>query len=206
MTGNDVEHGHLTQEQLEAFVPRLRAEGEAPSPEDRRHLEGCERCRRELERVEAVDEALASLSELSPSPGFAEAVMARVDLDVPWYRRLWTAVMDRWVLLALVLAGAGATAGGLTWWVAARPELSPGGLASFVLERASTLFWTLVVAAGRLLWTSGLAETVRTFLAAVDPVEGLAAMAVLSACAATAGAVMARLMDLSPPRLGAAGS
>ena len=54
--------------------------------------------------------------------------------------------------------------------------------------------------------TAGRADTIRALAGSVDPVEGLAAMAVLSACAATAGVVMARLMDASPPRLGAAGS
>lgn len=206
MTESDVERGHLDQEQLEAFVPRLRVEGDGPPPEHRRHLDSCERCRHELRRLAAVDEALAGLPELAPSPGFARAVMARVELPAPWYRRVWAALVDRWVVLAVLLAGAGASVGGLSWWVAARPELTPGGLASFALERVSTLFWTLVVAAGRLLWTSGLADTIRALVGSVDPVEGLAAMAVLSACAVTAGVVMARLMDASPPRLGAAGS
>lgn len=206
MTESDVERRHLDQEQLEAFVPRLRAEGDGPSPEHRRHLEACERCRHRLHRLEAIDEALAGLPELEPSSGFTETVMARVELPAPWYRKLWAALMGRWALLALLLAGGGATAGGLTWWVATRPELTPGGLVSFVLEHVSTLFWTLVVAAGQLLWTSGLADSIRALAGAVEPVEGLAAMAVLSVCAATAGVVMARLMDASPPRLDAAGS
>lgn len=206
MTESNVERGHLDQEKLEAFVPRLRAEDDEPSPEHRRHLDSCERCRHELRRLEAVDEALAGLPELAPSPGFAEAVMARVELPAPWYRRVWAALVGRWILLAGLLAGAGASAGGLAWWVAARPELTAGGLASFALERVSTLFWTLVVGAGRLVWTSGLADTIRALAGAVDPLEGLAAMAVLSACAATAGVVMAKLMDASPPRLGAARS
>lgn len=206
MTESDVERGHLTQEQLEAFVPRLRAEDVEPPPGDRRHLEACGRCRRELHALEELDEALAGLPELEPSPGFTEAVMARVELPLPWYRRAWTALLDRWLVLAVVLAGAGASGGGIAWWIAGRPELTPGGLVAFALERVSALFWTVVVAAGRLLWTSGLVESLRALVGAVEPVEGLAAMAVLSACAAVAGAVMARLMDASPPRLGAAGS
>lgn len=206
MTESDVERGHLSQDQLEAFLPRLRDEAGGPPPEQRRHLEACERCRHELDRLEALDEALAGLPELRPSPGFTEAVMARVELPAPWYRRIWTAVLDRWVLLAVLLAGGGATAGGAAWWVAARPEMTWGGLTSFVLERVSTLFWTAVVAAGRLLWASGIADSLRALAGTVEPLEGLAAMAVLSACAATAGVVMAKLMDVSPPRLGAAGS
>ena len=206
MTESDVERGHLTQTQLEAFVPRLRAEEDGPPPEHRRHLESCGRCRRELRGLEAVDEALGGLQQLEPSPGFTEAVMARVELPVPWYRKAWSALLERWLVLAVVLAGAGVSVGGVAWWIAARPELTPGGLAAFALERVSTLFWTAVVAAGRLLWTSGLAESVRALVGAVDPVEGLAAMAVLSACAATAGVVMLKLMEATPPRLGAAGS
>lgn len=206
MTESDVERGHLDQEELELFLPSLREEGTGPPSEHRRHLEACERCRTELRSLEAVDEALAALPELSPSPGFTEAVMARVELPRPWYRKAWAALVERWLVLAMVLSGAGVSIGGVAWWIAVRPELTPGGLASFALERVSALFWSLLVAAGRLLWSSGLPEAVRRLAGAVEPVEGLAAMAVLSACAGTAGWVMMRLMDVSPPRLGAAGS
>lgn len=206
MKESDVKGGHLSQEQLEAFVPRLRTKDDGPPREHRRHLEACDRCRRELRGLESLDRALASLPDLDPPPRFTEAVMARVDLPVPWYRRAWAALLDRWLLVALVVAGAGASTGGVAWWVATRPELTVGGLSSFVLERISALFWTAVVAAGQLLWTSGLAESIRTVADTVDPVEGLAAMAVLAACAATAGVTMLRLMDVSPPRLGAAGN
>lgn len=205
MTESNVEHGHLTQEQLERFLPRLR-EGTEPPSEHRRHLEACGRCRHELRELEAVDEALAGLPQLEPSSGFAEAVMARVDLPVPWYRKAWSALRDRWPVMVALLAGAGASAGGAAWIVAVRPEITPGGLTSFALEQLSALFWSAVVAAGRLVWTSGLADSVRTLVGAVEPLEALAAMAILSACAATAGIVMLRLMDAAPPRLDAAGS
>lgn len=206
MTEKDVNGDHLSQEELERFLPRLRGEGAEPGPDARRHLDACGRCRHELRQLEAVDQALAGLPRLEPSPGFTEAVMARVDLSVPWYRKAWSTLLERWLLVAALVGGATASAGGVAWALTLRPELTAGGLASFVLEQASALFWTAVVGAGRLLWTSGLAESIRALGAAVDPLEGLAALAVLSGCAATAGAVMLRLMDAVPPRLDAAGS
>ncbi len=195
---------HLDQDELERFVPRLRAEGAAePSVELRAHVEDCGRCRRELATLRRLDEALASLPEHRPSTDFVESVMARVRLPVPWYRQVWATLVERWVLVIGCVAGLGASAGVTTWWIASNPDVSFGGLSSFALERVSALFWSMVVGLGQRLWASGLPGTLRALVDSVEPVEAVLVMTVLSLCAVSAGAVMARLMRASPPRVAA---
>ena len=193
---------HLDQDELERFLPRLRAEGSsAPGAEMREHVDGCQRCRRELQALRRLDERLADLPAHDPSPGFLEAVMARVELPVPWYRKAWAAVVERWVLVVASLAGAGASAGLAAWWVASRPEVTFGGLAGFLLERASALFWSALVGLGQRIWATGLPAAFRELVESVEPLEAALAMAVLSLCAVAAGGVMARLLDADPPRI-----
>lgn len=195
---------HLGQEELELFLPRLRTERqEEPGDERRAHLDDCSRCRRELRALRSLDEALAGLPEREPSPRFADAVMARVTLPAPWYRRLWHSVVERWLLAALIVTGGGAT-GGFTVWIASRPDLSFGGLASFVLERLTALFWALVVAAGQLTWKSGLPATLRGLATSVDLFEVATAMALLSVLTGGAAFMMKRLLT-APPRAHARG-
>lgn len=199
---NDADHSrHLEQEELELFLPRLRRrDGAAEPPEGpRRHLRECARCRGRLERLRSLDRKLAGLPPLEPSPGFADAVMARVELPAPWYRRAWSAVVDRWLLAVLAVLGAGATAG-FGAWIGLRPDLSLGGLANLVLERISALFWTAVVHLGRMLWESGLPAAVRSLAGSVALTEAAAAMAALTLAAGGAGWLMVRLMTASPPR------
>lgn len=201
---NDENPRHLSQEELELFLPRLREGGAGPREAHRRHLEGCRRCREELASLRSVDELLSGLPALEPPVRFTEAVMARVRLPVPWYRRVWSTVMDRWLLAVLAVLGGGATAG-FSLWIASRPELSLGGLAEFAIGRISALFWTLVVAAGRLIWESGLPDLVRSLAGAFEPLQAAAAMAVLTLATIGVGVAMARLMGATPPRVHAAG-
>lgn len=186
---------HLSQEELELFLPRIREE--EPGADLRSHLEGCRRCRRELRDLRSLDEALAGLPEMQPSARFADAVMARVRLPAPWYQKLWSTVVERWLLAALIVTGGGAT-GGFTLWIASRPDISLGGLASFVVERLTALFWAVVVAAGRLTWESGLPGTVRELATSVELFEAAAAMALLSGLTAGVAFLMKQLMTAQP--------
>ncbi len=72
---------HLTPREIEQF-----AEGSADSlPADRvRHQETCPRCREEIEDLRALIGSVERLPGLSPRRGFADAVMARVELHAPW--------------------------------------------------------------------------------------------------------------------------
>ena len=64
--------GHLTVEALARLV------GEAPTPEEERHLDGCKHCRTELEALLAQTEAIGSLPDLRPPAGDWEALEARL--------------------------------------------------------------------------------------------------------------------------------
>lgn len=191
---------HLTEEELELFLARLREDeaGAGPDAAHRDHLEACGRCRSELERLRSLDRMLAGLPSLEPSPGFTEAVMARVKLPAPWYRRLWATVVERWLVAVLAVVGAGAT-GGFGLWIAARPDLSLQGLSSLVVERLSALFWTLVVSLGRLVWESGLPATIRGLAGSVELAELAGAMALLALTTTAVGMLMTRLMTAAPP-------
>jgi hypothetical protein len=54
------------------------------------HIRKCPTCRGELEEARATVRALERLPHLAPSPLFAERVLARVNIFVPWY----VAVLD----------------------------------------------------------------------------------------------------------------
>lgn len=199
---NDADHSrHLEQEELELFLPRLRRQAGAGEPREahRDHLETCGRCGEKLEELRSLDASLAALPSLEPSPGFTEAVMSRVTLRAPWYRRLWSAVVDRWLLATLVVLGAGATAG-FGAWIGLRPDVSLDGLTGLVLERISALFWTMLVNLGRLLWESGLPATIRSLAGSFELAEAAAAMGALTLTALAAGWLMVKLMTASPPR------
>ncbi|HKK08583.1 MAG TPA: hypothetical protein VKA44_06840, partial [Gemmatimonadota bacterium] len=123
---DDRRERHLTREERELFLPDA-PEGKPPA-EARRHVEGCERCRREVEALRSLHAALASLPRLDPRPGFADAVMARVRLPVPWYVRVWDVVTEHWLSLSLAAGLLGATVGTGLWWLTSQPELTLGGL------------------------------------------------------------------------------
>jgi len=77
---------HLSAEQLQALL-----EGDFPTGDLARaeeHLESCVRCSTELEAWSVLFEDLGSLSSPAPEEGFAERVMAAVQLPVPLGARI----------------------------------------------------------------------------------------------------------------------
>jgi len=64
--------GHLTIEALARLV------GEAPTPDEKNHLETCPTCRSELESLREQTERIGSLPDLRPPPGDWEALEARL--------------------------------------------------------------------------------------------------------------------------------
>src|SRR5690606_20282816 len=77
----------------------------------RAHVRECARCRSELEALQELTTTLDELPRLSPSPGFADAVMMQVHVFRPWHVALRDAVTGLVPRSApmRVLAGAGAT-------------------------------------------------------------------------------------------------
>jgi hypothetical protein len=183
---------HLLEDELELFLP---GEGAgAPPPGLIGHVEACEDCRREVEGLRALHTALTALPALDPPAGFADAVMARVRLPVPWYVRALSALRAHWVAATLAVTVVAATAGLGAWWLASQPELTVGGLLGFTLDRLTALFWGVIVGAGRLVWESGLPAVIRDAAGKIGMRGALAGMAgIVLASLLTAGAMMKML-------------
>ncbi len=183
---------HLQQEERELFLSDQ--DTGAPPEVLRRHVDTCERCRREVEELRALHAALFSLPQLDPSPGFTESVMARIRLPVPWYVRAWATLRSHWLVLALAATLVVGTAGLGAWWLTSQPELTLGGLVGFTLERLTALFWGAVVAGGRLVWESGLPALLKEMAGRIGMTGALVGMAgIVLASLLTAGA-MAKML------------
>lgn len=134
---------HPTPDRLEAY-----AEGTLDGAERAvvdSHLVRCDRCRSELEELETLFEALAALPQFEPSAGFAERVMAGVQLRQPWpariaarLRRLLPSSATGWTLAAVLLALPILTTGTLTAWLVSRPWFSAQTMAIFIVDRLAS--------------------------------------------------------------------
>ena len=61
--------------------------GGEPGPGESRHLAFCERCRREVAEIGSLQARFTALMTLVPSAGFADRVMASVQLPAPRWSR-----------------------------------------------------------------------------------------------------------------------
>jgi len=77
-----VNHRHLLPNEIDLLLDGDVGFGMSPL---RAHAATCERCSADLEAARAVVEALDHLPHFSPSPLFAERVMARTQVFQPWY-------------------------------------------------------------------------------------------------------------------------
>ena len=75
-------HRHLLPNEIDLLLDGDVGFGVAPL---RAHVASCELCAAELEGARAVVEALDHLPHFSPSPLFAERVMARTQIFQPWH-------------------------------------------------------------------------------------------------------------------------
>lgn len=100
---------HLLPAEIDLLLDGEVGFGTAPL---KAHVRRCEECRAELDAARSLVRQLEHLPRYAPSPLFAERVMARVHIYVPWYITL----LDRLRALvpqsrpARVAAGAGAVA------------------------------------------------------------------------------------------------
>jgi hypothetical protein len=122
-----VEHRHLLPDEIDLLIDGEVGFGVAPL---QAHVERCESCRTELEEARRVVATLERLPHFTPSPLFAERVMARVQVFEPWH----VAALDtarQWVprsATARALAASALGAVGLvlsvgTLWLAIRADL-----------------------------------------------------------------------------------
>ncbi|MFW6085543.1 MAG: anti-sigma factor family protein [Gemmatimonadota bacterium] len=188
---------HLTPDEVEAAAERSASLADARL----RHLESCRACAAEVEESRRLSAALAALPTWMPTPGFAERVMARVSLPVPWHRRIAAAVRESTAAglgaattIAALLAGAGL-------WVTQFPELRPLALAGWLAGQAGDLLWSAVLAGGRALYVHGLTDLATAFGADLTMTSALAALATVALVGIGALSVMIRLVRHQPSRL-----
>jgi len=86
--------------------------GELSVEEEReleRHLEGCSRCRGELERVRRAHTLLQATADVAPPPGLKDRVLAQVRGEIPARsgREWWFWVSAAAVLLVVAVLGVG---------------------------------------------------------------------------------------------------
>ncbi|MDX1578538.1 MAG: hypothetical protein R3266_08635, partial [Gemmatimonadota bacterium] len=76
---------HLTTDEMERFADaRL---GPDPGPDRVAHLASCPACREEVELLRGLVRRISGMARTEPRRGFADAVMRRVDLPIPWLDR-----------------------------------------------------------------------------------------------------------------------
>jgi hypothetical protein len=77
-----VEHRHLLPDEIDQLLDGEAGFGVAPLVA---HVEACDKCRAELAEARQVVAALEHLPHLTPSPLFADRVMAQVQVFEPWH-------------------------------------------------------------------------------------------------------------------------
>jgi len=172
--------------------------GGVAAPSEARHLDECDRCRREVAGLRSLHARLADLPSLAPSADFADRVMARVRLPEPaWARALAGLRAHPVAALAAAASALLAVAGGVTWMVA-YPQITPGAVAALLADRGTALAWQAVLAAGRAIYESGIASLLSAFRADLTPWTAVGGLLTLALVALGSMRVMLGLMEVSP--------
>lgn len=122
---------------LSALTLERLAEGDLGGNEAdaaRVHLATCSRCTAELEAFGTLFTLLQGLPRYAPSPAFADAVMARVQIApresrlMVYLRRLLPTTRRGWLLLATILAAPATPFIAFAVWLLFQPLVSPATL------------------------------------------------------------------------------
>ena len=195
---------HLTPEDLDAWL------ADALSPAAQEHLAGCPACRERAETEREVVALIAGLPLMTPDPGFADRVMARVAVPQPIRVRTLDLVRQRvfasrrsmaFAASVLILV-VGSMAGSIVWTLGHQETLA--ALGAWLTAQAGQVAWLGVrgVASNVIEqpWFAGVRELAsspgRLALA-----SGLALLAYLSGVLA-----LRRLLALPTPRVAHAGA
>lgn len=197
MNEQQIRQTHLTPDEVEAVAD----DSAALADPRRRHLDACASCAREVEESRRLSMALAALPAWTPSPGFAERVMARVTLPVPWHRRVVAAVRDRTAAGIGVAAMLAALLAGTALWATQFPDLRPLALAGWLGVQAGDLLWSTILAGGRTLYALGLTDVAAALGAELTVTSAVAALATVALVGMGALSVMIRLLRHQPARL-----
>ena len=193
---NDTKTGTTTHLAAEARE-RIGMGGE-PGPGESRHLASCERCRREIAEIGSLQERFAALVVLVPSTGFANRVMARVQLPAPRWSRALAGLRTHPPRVAAIAATAVGAVIGTFVWLTTYPQVTPGVVAKLVYERTTGLVWQGVVAVGRVVYDSGLATLIGAFRADLNAWSAVGALATLTLVGMISMWMLLRLMEVSP--------
>lgn len=169
MTESNNGHTHLGRDALDRL---LDGEGKA---QWHAHLDGCVRCREELSQLRTLVTSLESLPSYSPSPGFTERVMARVQLPAPRAARRSVRQWLGWA--AVPSAAAAAVAAAVGWiWILSRPAVSLRVLAAIVFDAVQQLAVAASIELGEFLVATGVAPAVRQMLTEMSTTGALGAL------------------------------
>jgi hypothetical protein len=163
---------HPTGERLYEFLDGRLGEDELRSVAS--HLEGCAACRREVEIARGVERA-ARNSAVDTSPGFTDAVMARILADTPVPTPVPRPSRARRLLVPLLLAAI-YLAALLMNWLPGNNGGAEGGWGVGTLTRIDRIIGHLGELPGRMVGGSGgivvIAITAVAGLIAIDSLIG----------------------------------
>jgi hypothetical protein len=176
-----MQHRHLLPNELDLLVDGDAGFGLTPL---KAHVDTCPECRARLSELQGIVGQLDALPHFAPRHGFADRVMANVQVIEPWHVAALQAVQDlvpqRSGLRVLAAAGAGiaaTTVSGAALWLAFRADLL-GWSAGAALEQGGRGAWGSVAAGVRAM--AGALGDGTTIAAGAAALAGSAIVAVLA--------------------------
>lgn len=195
---------HLTPEDLDAWLAG------ALAPAAQEHLAGCPGCQERADTEREIVALVSGLQLMSPAPGFADRVMARVAVPQPVQvrtldllrRRVLASRSSMAFAAGLLLVMLGSMAGSIVWTIGHQETLA--ALGSWLTAQAGQAAWLGVrgVASNFIEqpWFAGFRELASS-PARLAIASGLALLAYLSGVLA-----LRRLLALPTPRVAHAGA
>lgn len=176
-----MQHRHLLPQELDLLVDGDAGFGQAPL---KAHVETCAECRDRLAALQAVAGRLDALPHFTPRVGFADRVMAQVQVIEPWHvalaesaKRLVPASTGMRVLAVTGAGVVATTISGGALWLMFRADLL-GWSAGAALEQGGRGMWGGIAAGIRaMVGTLGDGATIAAGAAALT---GTAIVAVLA--------------------------
>ncbi|HET7322405.1 MAG TPA: hypothetical protein VFI96_07935, partial [Longimicrobiaceae bacterium] len=178
---------HLSEWTLEQLAEETLSSAERA--EATAHLESCAHCAAELEGYRALAAALSGLPRFAPSPGFADAVMARVRVApapnplAAWIGQWLPTTTRGWVLLAGAVVAPALPVLALVIYVLSRPMVSARSLGQMALLQVEGWVNSVTATVLHWGWVSNLAGTFHGAYGAVAGTPDHALWLVLAATA-----------------------
>lgn len=181
---------HPASDRLEAYVEDSLDGSDRAVLES--HLVSCIRCQSEVDELRALFAALGALPRLAPTPGFADRIMAGVQIRQPWTLRV-AAWLRRWVpsgttgwaLVTAILSLPVLGAGGVTAWLLSQPRFTMHGLWMLVRDRTADAAMSLAARAGTAVIESNIALRLWEWASALPAGFGLGELGAAAALVAT---------------------